>query len=134
VVSEVFVHTPSLEVPPRSDGEGGGYRAFDLAWRDGVRPAMLVVRLKTGACFALGYAWLSRVAFDPTGVVSLTFPGLAVVVLTGRNLGAVFEGVAAHQALWVAEADRPAQVLAGDDEPVIESIRCVEPHPVGNTP
>lgn len=126
-MSEAFGRTASLELPPLSPDVSSGYRAFELVWGDGSRVAMLGLRLKTGACLALGYAWLSRVEYDPAGSVSLTFPGVAVVELTGRNLRPVYEAVAAHQALWVAEADRPSGFLVAADEPVIESIRWTDP-------
>ncbi len=124
-MSEVFGRALSLRLPPHSDGQGGCYRALALFGRDEAIPAMLELRLKTGARFAFGYAWLSRVAYDPPGVITLRFSG-AEVVLTGRNLCPVFEAVSAHLALWVAESDRPEEILVGDYTPVVESIRWAE--------
>ena len=123
-MTDTFTRTVYLRFPPRTGR--GGYQAFDVAGPDDPPPAMLEVRLKSGARFALGYAWLSRAVFDPTGAVTLLFSG-PTVILIGRNLHPVFEAVTAHLALWVAEADQPAAALAAEDVPVVESAEYVEP-------
>jgi hypothetical protein len=111
-----------LSLPPHAHDGAGGYRAFEAGvWPGEAAPAMLELRLKTGASFALGYAWLARAEFEPGDVITLRFSD-TFVTLSGQNLRPVYEAVVGHRARWVWEADRPIGMLADGTAPVVASI------------
>lgn len=101
-----------------------------FGWLRGVRDraTMLELRRKDGSITAIGYAWLERIEFDPSEGITLTISGQKIRI-RGRNLNKevrpsvrLFEGLTRHRVPWLREADRGADMQAGDHDTVIESI------------
>lgn len=69
---------------------------------------MLDLRGHDGTSFALPYARLSTVAFNPAGGITLEF-GAHRVHIRGRNLGPLYNRLLAHQVTFVQEGDLDVQ-------------------------
>lgn len=92
------------------------------------RAIMLELRRKDGSMRALGYAWLQAVEFDPSGCISLMFPG-SVIKLTGRNLNkpnaqgiSLLAVLLRHRATFIQEADQVSFMGASRNEAIVERI------------
>lgn len=97
------------------------YQAFAVNRSPGKQSLMLEFKLRTGTSVALGYAWLQRAQFDPSKGISLQFtPG--TVLILGRRLDKLFNGIVQHRARWVWEADRPTAQLVPEAEPLVSGI------------
>jgi len=101
-----------------------------FGWLRGVRDfaRMLELRKKDGSILAVGYGYLDHAEFDPSEGVTLSVAGRKIR-LRGRNLNAkvrpmvrLFEGITRHRVPWVQEADRAADLVAGDRDTVIDAI------------
>ncbi|MBK9118171.1 MAG: hypothetical protein IPM18_01005 [Phycisphaerales bacterium] len=117
-----------------TDADQGGTEGSDdcraFGWLRGVRDraTMLELRRKDGSITAIGYAWLERVEFDPSEGITLTVADQKIRI-RGRNLNSevrpsvrLFEGLTRHRVPWLREADRGADMQAGDHDTVIERI------------
>lgn len=92
------------------------------------RALMLELRKKDGGVTALGYGWLEKVTYDPSGIITLQF-GKDVVKLVGRNLNAevrpnvrLLDGLMRHKVPWIQESGGAAAMTAAKDAVVIELI------------
>jgi hypothetical protein len=112
-----------------ADAEGcDDFGAF--GWLRGVqdRAVSLELRRKGGDILAIGYSWIERVQFDPSEGITLHC-GKQTIRFRGRNLNSeirpqvrLFEGICWHRVPWLVEADRPADLAAGNGGTVIERI------------
>jgi hypothetical protein len=68
------------------------------------RTLMLEVLLRTGNSHAFPYAYLLGVTFDPSIGITLHFTN-AKVLLRGRNLRALHQGLLTHRVLWLREGN-----------------------------
>jgi hypothetical protein len=107
---------------------GDAHGAFGFLRGPRERAIMLELRKKTGDVRAIGYAWLQRMEFDPSGSITLLGAGEEVRIL-GRNLNSglgsnlpLFQGLVRQRVLWVQEADVGTSLQAGKDDTVIERI------------
>jgi hypothetical protein len=89
---------------------------------------MLELRFRDGSVDALGYAWLHRAKFDPSGGITLLF-GERTVTISGRNLNAerhqnirLFAGIVRQRVPWIQEAGRAQVMESPKDATVIEAI------------
>ncbi|AMV22606.1 hypothetical protein [Planctomyces sp. SH-PL14] len=120
---------PPVAATEADDGEGVqdcGAFGFLRGIRD--RAIMLELRRKDGSMRALGYAWLQAVESDPSGVISLMFPG-SIIKLTGRNFHrpnaqgiGLLAGLLRHRVTFIQEADQVAFMNASAAEAVVERI------------
>jgi hypothetical protein len=110
--------------------DADGYEDFiAFGWLRGRdRAVSLELRRKGGDILAIGYSWIERVEFNPSEGVTLHC-GKHTVKLQGRHLNGeirphvrLFEGICRHKVPWVMEADRPADLSAGQTATVIERI------------
>jgi hypothetical protein len=120
---------PAAASAEADEGEGVhdcGAFGFLRGIRD--RAIMLELRRKDGSMRALGYAWLQVVELDPSGVISLMFPG-SMIKLTGRNFNrpnvqgiGLLAGLLRHRVTFIQEADQVAFMNASEAEAVVEKI------------
>jgi len=82
----------------------------------------LTLRFRDGRLTALTYAYLSAVRMSPNEGIDLDFVSYAVAI-RGRRLKSVFEALAAHSAMELAEST--TQFDENDQHPLIESIAVV---------
>lgn len=92
------------------------------------RAIMLELRKKDGSIRAFGYGWLQAVEFDPSGCVSLMFPGHSVKII-GSNLGtpnlqgvSLLSAILRHRATFVQEADQVTYMGASKGEAIVEQM------------
>jgi hypothetical protein len=112
---------------PGTDGtENLGAFGFLRGARD--RSEMLELRKKTGNIRAIGYGWIGKVDFDPSGGITL-FVGDETIRIRGRNLNAVASeqpsllgGILRHRVPWVGEADQSTLLQADKTSVLVESI------------
>lgn len=111
-----------------SEPEPDDLGAFGLLRGTRERAIMLELRKKNGNVRAIGYAWLERAEFDPSGEITLVAAGQKIRLI-GRNLNAeirpnvrLYQGITRHRVIWVQEADEPASMQAGKGETLIERI------------
>jgi hypothetical protein len=118
-------HEPEVAGDPEEVADLGAF-----GWLRGVREraVMLELRKRDGSAMAMGYAWLQRVDFDPSGTMTLHF-GEKRIEITGRNLNGeqrphvrLFDGILRQRVPWIREADEPESMTAGKRATVIESI------------
>lgn len=92
------------------------------------RSIMLEIRRKNGSKLALGYAWLNRATYDPSGGIELRFGG-ETIKLAGRNLDAevrpnvrLFASLVRHRVPWIQEVDEATAIAAPKQAVVIEEV------------
>lgn len=92
------------------------------------RVVMLELRRRDGSLIALGYSWLERVEYNPSGCITLRFAG-QVVRVHGRNLNAevrpnvrLVDGLVRQRVPWIQESSSAAAMAAGKEATVIERI------------
>lgn len=100
------------------------HRAYSfISWRY-TQVWMLEFRFLNGNRLALGYPYLSSLAFDAAGSITLEFTG-RVVTLEGFNLEPVFDGLREHRVGYVQELD-PDRERPREGEAFIYAIRITE--------
>jgi len=82
----------------------------------------LILRQRGGNVTALSYSYLAATRFDGGESLEIDFIGYAVAV-SGNRLRAVFEAVAAHNAMELAESK--GEFDDGSDAPFIDGIDVV---------
>lgn len=91
-----------------------------------IRPAlptpMLDVVLRDGTIESFAYAYLTRVSFDPGGVLVLHF-GEDRVCIEGRNLAEVRQKVRLHKADEIVEGMETEGILKAESAAHIDRIR-----------
>lgn len=95
----------------RASGEGatGGDRFHGLLMGDGLTPAYLDVRLRSGARLGLDYASLDWFYYDPeANSLELEF-GTVALSVRGRGLAPLYEGFIRKRVEWMKEADSDMQ-------------------------
>lgn len=112
-----------------SDADGTenlGAFGFLRGTRD--RAEMLELRKKTGNIRAIGYGWIQKIDFDPSGGITL-FVGDETIRIKGRNLNAIASqqisllgGIIRHRVPWIAEADQSTALQADKNSVVVETI------------
>ena len=119
------------ETPPQETGESEmlddlGVFGFLRGTRD--RALMLELRKKDGNIYAVGYAWLERVEFDPS-IGIILYVGSQRIQIKGRNLNAeirpnvrLFQGITRHRVPWIQEADNATKMESGGKGVLVESI------------
>jgi hypothetical protein len=92
------------------------------------RAACLEFRQKSGVVLAIPYAYITRMEFQPSGMITLAV-GTESVRIKGRNLNGeirpqvrLFQGICRHRVPWVVEADRPASLKSEAAATVVEAI------------
>ena len=92
------------------------------------RAEMLELRKKTGNIRAVGYGWIEKVDFDPSGGIVL-HAGAETIKIKGRNLNAVARpqvsllgGIIRHRVPWICESDQSTILQADKDAVVVEAI------------
>jgi hypothetical protein len=114
---------------PAAESEGTedlGAFGFLRGTRD--RAEMLELRKKTGNIRAIGYGWLEKVDFDPSGGIVL-HAGNETIKIKGRNLNTVARqqisllgGIIRHRVPWICEADQSTALQADKNSVVVEAI------------
>ena len=98
-----------------------------FGWLRGMREraTMLELRKKDGNITAIGYAWIEKIAFNPSEGITIHALGQQVKI-QGRNLNAevrpgvsLFQGLTRHRISWVQETD-----TRSPNEAQVESISC----------
>lgn len=128
----ILTQFTSRIAPPKSEREEPQEAPENLGafgWlrgRDRDRAVMLELRRKDGSMVALGYAWLVRVEFNPSGGITLRFADQQVKII-GRNLNAevrpnvrLVDGLVRHRVPWIQEANEPIRLGADRRATVIE--------------
>jgi hypothetical protein len=101
-----------------------------FGWLRGMRErsTCLELRQKSGIVLAIPYAYITRMEFQPSGMITLVV-GTESVRIKGRNLNGeirpqvrLFQGICRQRVPWVVEADRPVDLNAGQTATVIEQI------------
>jgi hypothetical protein len=92
------------------------------------RAEMLELRKKTGDIRAIGYGWIAKVDFDPSGGITL-HAGNETIKIKGRNLTALtrgqtslFVGIIRHRVPWIAESNQSTTLQADRNAVLVESI------------
>jgi hypothetical protein len=92
------------------------------------RAQMLELRRKGGDIRAIGYGWIHKVDFDPSGLLTL-YAGDETIRVKGRNLNNVARqqtsllgGIMRHRVPWIVESDQSGILLADKNAVVVESI------------
>jgi len=112
-------------------GDGDEAESFGcFGWLRGMREraTCLELRQKSGIVLAIPYAYITRMEFQPSGLITLAV-GTESVRIKGRNLNSeirpqvrLFQGICRQRVPWVMEADRTADLTAGNGTTVIEQI------------
>lgn len=84
----------------------------------------LQLRFANGNRHSLGYAYLIDARFDPSTGIELVFTSFRVVI-RGRNLLPLFDGISDHQVRWVQELD-PLQAAGLTDEVTVVTSLVVD--------
>jgi hypothetical protein len=101
-----------------------------FGWLRGVRErsVMLELRRKNGCILAIGYAWVERLAFDPSTGITLHAAGLQVRII-GRNLNGtavpgprLFEGLARHRVPWICELSELDRFTVNAQSCIVDAI------------
>jgi hypothetical protein len=79
-------------------------RQYGLVGDDGGRAVMLDLRGHNGTSYALPYAALGAVGFDPSGGITLEFTHHKVNV-RGRNLRPIYDRILEHRVTFIQEED-----------------------------
>jgi hypothetical protein len=119
----------NTETATSSDAEGTeNFGAFGFLRGTRDRAEMLELRKKTGDIRAIGYAWIQKVDFDPSGTITL-FAGDEIIRIKGRNLNAVasqqmslWGGILRHRVPFICEADQSKALQADNHSIVVEAI------------
>jgi hypothetical protein len=120
----------SADTTSSSDAEGTeSLAAFGLLRGTHHRAEMLELRKKTGDIRAIGYAWIQKVDFDPSGTITLFFAGDETIRIKGRNLNAVASqqmsllgGILRHRVPFICEADQSTALQSDNHSIVVEAI------------
>jgi hypothetical protein len=120
---------PETALPAESEGDDAeSFGCF--GWVRGVRDRAICLELrkKTGKVLAIPYAYISRMEFEPSGVIRLGCGGESITI-TGRNLNGevreqvrLFQGLTRHRVPWIQEADRAVTMQAEKNSVVVESV------------
>lgn len=117
---------PSPLGEAESDADDLG--AFGWLRSNRERALMLELRRKTGDVQAWSYALLQKMDFDPSGTITLWFPGQKIIV-RGKNLNAairpnvrLFEGLTRHKVPWIQEIPEMGRFEPSGDVTVIDQI------------
>jgi hypothetical protein len=112
-----------------SDAEGTedlGAFGFLRGTRD--KAEMLELRKKTGDIRAIGYGWIEKVDYDPSGNIIL-YAGDEKIKIKGRNLNVVARqqvsllgGIVRHRVPWIVESDQRETLQADKNTVVVEAI------------
>jgi hypothetical protein len=130
ILSKYINRTGEPGAEPNGAGESDGTEDLGLfGWMRGKdRAIMLELRKKTGQIIAVGYGWIDRAEFDPSGLIILHL-GQAEIRIRGRNLNTearpqvrLFQGITRHRVPWIQEADQSAAVGSEKKDVVIQSI------------
>ena len=113
-----FVPSPA-EAPPEPPSVAPVWVGPCLRIAGEARNPSLVLLQRRGERTALSYGYLSAVQFKPQEGITLQFVGQAVNI-TGRRLGEVFEAIASHRALTIAEA--PGNFDTDPKTPFVDAI------------
>lgn len=89
--------------------------------RPAVPAPMLDLVLKSGHVESFGYAYLTRVSFDPRGRLLLYF-GEDVAILEGRNLDEIRQKIRMHRASEILEGLEAEDALKPEDAAHVERI------------
>ena len=118
----------SAETAISSDAEADNLGGFGFLRGTRDRAEMLELRKKTGDIRAIGYAWIQKVDFDPSGTITL-FAGDEIIRIKGRNLNAVasqqmslWGGILRHRVPFICEADQSKALQADNHSIVVEAI------------
>jgi hypothetical protein len=117
------------EAAGTSDAEGTeDLGAFGLLRGRSDRAEMLELRKKTGNIRAIGYSWIQKVDFDPSGGITL-HAGEEKIRIKGRNLNLVARqqtsllgGIIRHRVPWLSESDQSATLQADKNVVIVEAI------------
>lgn len=123
--SAVSMVRPDAQTDPEAVDD---FVTFGYARGARERVVMLEFRKRDGSVVALGYGWLERIEYDPSGCITLRFAG-QTVKLHGRNLNAearpnvrLVDGLVRHRVPWVREAGEPESMKAAPASVVVEEI------------
>jgi hypothetical protein len=89
--------------------------------RPAVPSPMLDLVMRSGCVESFGYAYLSRVSFDPRGRLLLHF-GDDIAVLEGRNMHEIQQKVRMHRATEIREGIEAEEALKAESAPHVDSI------------
>jgi hypothetical protein len=116
--------------PDQADGlefepeDTGG--AFSILSADRQHKLMVVFRLLNGNAKALAYSFLVAAGFNPSKGIQLDFSGYEVTI-TGRNLGSLFDGLAAQRVAVVRQMDEiQAEATAAPEAAIVTGIEIKE--------
>jgi hypothetical protein len=112
-----------------SDAEGAeDLGVFGLLRGTRDRAEMLELRKKTGNIRAIGYGWIHKVDFDPSGGITL-HAGDETIKIKGRNLNVVARqqisllgGIIRHRVPWICESDHSTTLQADESAVLVEAI------------
>lgn len=95
--------------PAGAEGEQKGDKFYGLLLGDGVAPAFLDVRLRSGGRLGIDYTNLDWLYYDPeAGTIELEFGSVALSV-RGRGLAKIYESFLRRRVEWIKEADSELQ-------------------------
>jgi hypothetical protein len=90
-------------------------------FRPGMPAPMLDIIMRSGRVESFGYAYLTRVSFDPRGRLLLYF-GDDVVVLEGRNLQEMRQKIRMHREYEVREGTEAEDALKPEAAEHVERV------------
>ena len=82
---------------------------------------MLELRLADGNYDAYDYGWLNRAYFNPSEGILLHFNTVRVMI-RGKNLRPIYEGVLQHRIPWIAVIATPEHFTRDPDATLVVSI------------
>lgn len=101
-------------------------RAYSVSSADRRQKAMLEFRFLSGNAKALAYSYLIGIDFDPSAGIVLDFSQYRVTV-RGRNLGPLFENLAAQRVAFVRETDGlQAEATVAEGDTVVTRIEIAD--------
>jgi hypothetical protein len=115
--TELTPPTPSPMLPIEDAAES--YQPFKVGG-DHRFEVMVTFRLKNGNFRAMGYSYLTGLAFDPSKQLVMEFTSVKVTI-TGRNLTPLFKALASHKVVSIWEVD-PHSEPTEDAASVVNAI------------
>lgn len=110
--------------PAASPAETPDRKPFSVLRATGGQELMLDVRFNTGDREGFAYAYLMKVKFNPSGSITAIFT-TDTVVIEGRNLLPLFDGLLIHAVRFVQE-ENAIYDLGGEQETFITRIEIAE--------
>ena len=89
--------------PPQAAEQQVEYDFFTLEKQTNKTAIMLDIEFENGDCLALPYAYLSKIKFDLSSGITITW-GATTILIEGRNLKKLYKYLVRHKVNFIRES------------------------------